>query len=121
MTLIYKAFKFDKFSLVVNSSDNLNAIFTALTILINGVRRAGNFRCVGNLVDSIGKLSLLLFDTLNVKILSNINTNINYNKDLFSIHILNKDLFFNNSRWVINDNNYIQKSKNGLFVKNFEL
>ncbi|HRG69125.1 MAG TPA: hypothetical protein PLS73_09780 [Saprospiraceae bacterium] len=119
--LTYKAFKFDKFSLVVNSSDNLNAIFTADYFLINGVRRAGNFRCVGNLVDSIGKLSLLLFDTLNVKILSNINTNINYNKDLFSIHILNKDLFFNNSRWVINDNNYIQKSKNGLFVKNFEL
>lgn len=119
--LKYKSFKFDKFSLVIGSQKNLSTVFTSDYIYINGIKRTGNFKCVGNLFDSTGRISFLLFDTLNTKILANINSNIKYNQDLFAVQVINKDLFFNNSRWMIDEANIIQKSKKGLLVNNFEL
>ncbi|MBK8296039.1 MAG: hypothetical protein IPK91_01870 [Saprospiraceae bacterium] len=91
--LKYKSLKFDKFSLVIGSQKNLSTVITSDYINFNGIRRTGNFKCVGNLFDSTGKISFLLFDTLNTKVLANINSNINYSQDRFALQVLNKDLF----------------------------
>ncbi|HEX5626260.1 MAG TPA: translocation/assembly module TamB domain-containing protein, partial [Saprospiraceae bacterium] len=110
-----------KFSFNVTSGDNLFIVSTADYIDSGGKKLGGNFKFTSRIQGHSGQTGIQIFDSTNTRILVNVNSQMSSQEQKLIISLLNKDLFFNNKRWLIAPTNLMSIGKNQLIIRDFEL
>lgn len=119
--LRYKNLEMSKFSLDFRSGDELNFVMTSDYFSNDQAKITGNFKFAAQYDGHNGQSIIQLFDSTNSKIMANVPATFSYDRDTFQLSFLRKDLFFNNTRWVINTKNKFTKTRNYFSIDNFEL
>ncbi|MBK9728575.1 MAG: translocation/assembly module TamB domain-containing protein [Saprospiraceae bacterium] len=119
--LEFQSFFASKFSFSILSSKDLKILVTTDFIKTSEKIVIGNFKFTTNFETNEGTSSIQIFDSTNTNILVNANLKSSLKNQEFSLNFINKDLFFNNQRWLINEKNKFIKGRDYFSISQMEL